>query len=494
MLEKICDNFLKIIIALLIGVIFWILQNAILNYDIVVYKFNPIFLLIGMAMYLGLLVFVYKKIIPILVKFKYIHFIVFGLFLFISIFAGLKLRVNPTWDMGDIFKIAKGFVLGEETSFAYLAAYPNNIMITIIYAIVFKIALLFNITDFISVATVFNAVIISATVVLTYYIARMIYNKEKALLIAIVMLLTTPLYMHVAIYYTDSMSMFLSTFILFLLLVKNKVNKSFRIMLCILCGFVIIVSWKVKVTGVFVALAYGIYSFIFAVKEKDYKRYFMNAGIIIITLFVCLMGFNRIIESRVLDKNDVNNPHRMPIEHWIILSLTGNGGFDQQVYEYTGAFPTYKEKKEADRKKIKQIIKDYTPNDFVKHLTVKLKYAWTDGTYFAPEKLSRQPVEKGLLHQFVLGLGKYNKYYKYFPQVMHLSLFVLIIYSCIEIIKKKKYSDKKIVLIISMLGLIVFLLIWENRSRYVLTMLPIYILLGIGGIDYFSRRRKEKLN
>ena len=91
---------------------------------------------------------------------------------------------------------------------------------------------------------------------------------------------------------------------------------------------------------------------------------------------------------------------------------------------------------------------------------------------------------------------KYSNVYKYFPQVMHLTLLILIIFSCIKLIKEKDYTSYKYILSISMVGIIVFLLIWENRSRYILTMFPIYLALAIDGIDYIGEklylRAKEK--
>ena len=71
---------------------------------------------------------------------------------------------------------------------------------------------------------------------------------------------------------------------------------------------------------------------------------------------------------------------------------------------------------------------------------------------------------------------------------MHLTLLILIIFSCIKLIKEKDYTSYKYILSISMVGIIVFLLIWENRSRYILTMFPIYLALAIDGIDYIGEK------
>ena len=58
------NNIKKIFPILLSSILFWIIQNAILNYDPIIYQFNPIYLIIGIAIYLALLIFTSKKIIP----------------------------------------------------------------------------------------------------------------------------------------------------------------------------------------------------------------------------------------------------------------------------------------------------------------------------------------------------------------------------------------------------------------------------------------------
>lgn len=492
-MKKIKNNISKIFLLFIILIFIWIVQNSILNYDTIIYPFNPIWLILGLIIYIPALICINKYLVPKLSKIKFLHFILFFLFFIISVIIGYFMRVNPTWDMGQTFNIAKSYTLTNTMEGStYLISYPNNIMITGLYTILFKFVYLFKITDFITVATMFNACIITGTVICTYYIAKNIYNKEKALMTLIILLCTTPLYLHVAIYYTDSMSMFFSTVILLLFILANKqTNKVKSIILQIIIGIFIVIAWKVKITSIFVAIAIGVYYILKKYDKENIKRIIL---VIPITIVVFL-AYNFTIENRINHRID-RDQYQMPVEHWILLGLTGNGGFSQEIYEYTSSYPTYSEKKEADIIKIKEVINQYTCNDFIKHLTVKLKFAWSDGTYFAPEKLRREPVDKNILHKFILADGEYNKYYKYFPQVMHIGLLILIIFSTIKMLKEKDYDSKKMILVIAISGLILFLLLWENRSRYILTMLPIYILLGVDGIDYIEKyiRKKKEAN
>ena len=47
---------------------------------------------------------------------------------------------------------------------------------------------------------------------------------------------------------------------------------------------------------------------------------------------------------------------------------------------------------------------------------------------------------------------------------------------------------------IAIFGLAVFLLLWENRSRYLLTYVPIMIMLEVNGIEKLSKIKLKKRN
>lgn len=128
------NNIKKLFPIMLSSILFWIIQNAILNYDPIIYQFNPIYLIIGIIIYLSLLIFTNKKIIPKIEHIKYMHIVLFSIFGIISIVLGQLLKANPSWDMGDVFNIAKNYTIGSEDIGAeYLLQYPSNQMITVRY-------------------------------------------------------------------------------------------------------------------------------------------------------------------------------------------------------------------------------------------------------------------------------------------------------------------------------------------------------------------------
>lgn len=485
---KIGNNLIKIVLIVFSILLIWIIGNGIFNRTVVVYDFNPIILIVGIIIYLSILVFVYKKVIPKLEHKKWIPYLCIGIFFVICVLVSFFLRLNPTWDMGDVFSIAKNIVEVGTSNDTYLYSYPNNIMLTLIYIVVFKIASIWQGVDYIIIATFFNACMVTACVTLMYKIAEKLLDKKKALILLLIALVTTPLYLHAAIYYSDVPSALftLLAFYLYLRILEKKKIKS-SVLLQVLLGIVLLIGIKVKITVSFILIAI----FVYEILSGKMKELMKNMVIVLPTILIGFILFNIMIEPRVVTNKEVIDDYKVPVLHWIMMGLKDEGGYNEEDYSYTLSHNTYQDKLKAVQEEIGQRISNYNVVSFAEHLNKKINFAWADGTYYAPEKLRRDPVEQTVLHEIVM--GKYKNVYKYFPQVMHISMMLLILINVCTILKKKEYTNKEIIMAVSIFGLILFLLLWENRSRYIFVMVPLMMILQINGIEALSqiKRRKE---
>ena len=126
------------------------------------------------------------------------------------------------------------------------------------------------------------------------------------------------------------------------------------------------------------------------------------------------------------------------------------------------------------------------------HLRKKIRFTWGDGVYFAPEKLKRDPIKESWLHAWVLYDGvNYSKTYKYCNAVQLLLLGGILL-SVLANFRRRGETREIQAMQIAVLGLFLFLLLWETRSRYLVNFVPIFILLGIDGmseLENFLRKR-----
>ncbi len=492
-MKKILEQSTKVILLIFMFLLSWIILNGLLDYDVIVYEFNPIILSIGIVLYITILVVIYKKALPKIENHKYLPGILICCFSIICVITALLLRVNPSWDMGNVFQMAKNYVMIGNVVDSYLYSYPNNMMLTIIYIFIFKICSIIPNIDYVVAATIFNSMVMIGCVTLMYLIANKMLGRKKALMILLIAIFTTPFYMHAAIYYSDSMSAFFTLLIFYLYLyIQEKEVSKVTILAQILLGAILLVGIKIKITTSFVAIAIIVYHILnIKIKEIAIKNAF-----VIPTLVIGFIIFQLLVTPFVIKNKGIIDQYEVPIIHWIMMGLKGNGGYNEEDYRYTFSFPTYDKKKAADIIEIKSRLGSYNANSFIKHLTEKLKFAWTDGTYYAPEKLRRQPVQENVFHQIVLPSGKYANIYKYLPQIMHISMLILILINSYYIFKNKHYQKTDMIIIITMFGLMIFLLLWENRSRYIFTIVPLMIILQVNGIEglmnYRQRIKEEK--
>lgn len=395
--------------------------------------------------------------------------------------------------MGRVYNIAVNVVQNNGMNDLYLYEYPNNIAITVIFVILFKISSIFNLTDYLTIVTLFNSIIVGLSGILMYSISKKMFGNKKALMLLIILLFSTPLYLYCAIYYTDTLSMFMMLLIAYMYIIIKNIKpekKAKKIIGYISLGVIITIGMKIKLTTFFVVIAYIVY-LIFTNKMKECWK----AIIPVIAGFTVLMlVYNIGVNKFVLENTELSKETKQPIEQWLYMGLIGNGGFNQETYDIMNQYNTIEGKKIVLREKIKETLQNYNCNTFIKHLNEKLKYAWTDGTYLAPEKLRREPVHQTDLHELLLASGKNVKYYKYIPQVMHMSMLIFILIGVINIIRKKNFENKNIIFYITMLGFILFLLIWENRSRYILTGIPVFMIAMLEGIEQISKTKNKEQN
>ena len=489
---RISQKIYKVILGVLFGLMLWIVMNGYLNYNVVIYKYNPIYLVIGTVIYMLSIALFYKYVLNKISKIRGIEYVLFLFFVLFAFYLGNYFMLNPSWDMGTVLNSAKEYVKTGTYSGDYLVRFPNNIMLVLIHIFVLKSALVFKLSNPVEVITMFNALVVSLSVIISFYIVKEMFDRKKAIFFMIICLLTTPLLLYTTVYYSDTVSMLLTVLLLGVWLLIEKVkNKAISIILCVLCGILLLVAIKLKITSTFILLAVIVHKLL----QGNYKILVKKFFIIIPVTLISIIIFNSTIIN-IFAPKEKREKLQMPIQHFIMMGMNGRGGWSSSEVKYSESFDSYESRKKGTTEKIVTRLKEREISTHIKNITNKLGYTWHDGTYFIPEKLKRQPVSKGKLHEVILVNGKYSKYYKYFPQIMHFSMLIFIMFNIKKKIKHCSFEEKDTVFLIEILGFMLFFIIWEARSRYLLTMLPIMIMAQIGGIEYLIENIncRKKLN
>lgn len=479
----------KAIIVLFVIFFSIVILDALFFYTPIIYTFNPIILAIGIIVYFSITYLLYKKVIPKVENNKFLPYILIAIFYLICITVSYLTRLYPKWDMGQIYSFAvnsvqNGIALGKNS---YLYSYPHNLMITLIWTGIIKIASYMQLSEYVTVLTIFNSMIATLMVTMMYKITKKLYDNRKAILLLIILIFTSPIYLHASIYYTDLISAFLAVLVFYIyIMVDNEKNYKLAVIKQILLGIVLFIGVKIKMTVLIVYITILIIQLL----KGRYKKILKNFSIPIIICIIFSSFFTGIIEPKILYIQNAMQYKKIPIEHWIMMGLKGNGTYSEEDLQYTNSFSTYNEKKIANRKEIVKRMEQYNIGTFLVHLNEKIKYAWTDGTYFSIAKIRNGVLQENVFYRFIIDD---SNSYKYLPQIMHISMLsFILIYAYYTLKIREMPNEYDMVMILSIIGIFTFLLIWENRSRYIFTMVPFLLILQLRGF-YIVQSSIEKL-
>lgn len=454
----------------------WIYMNILLNNQYIFTKDLNIFII-----FFNIIIFIllYKILLKINSFLKNrTHIILFLVIIILQIICIYNLKVNSNWDFDAVFGIAKNISQGKEFDEYYLYKFRNNIGISLFFVIIYKI---FHVTDYYNVSCIVNIFIIDLSIFLSYKLIKNKFNYEKALMFLSLCLGTTPLYTYSTIFYTDTISMVYPVLI-YCIYLKLKENKNIYFY-SVLLGVTAFLGSIIKFSVIIILIA----CLIDMILKNKVKFIYKKIILIILSYVISSVVFCFTINSSKIFSFNMYSKSPIPPQHWVMMGLTGDGGWSGKEFDFT-----YKLIKDnnGDRKSVEKTInnkiierlKNYKVNGYIKFLTFKNICTWGEGTYSVPDKLSRNPVKKTVIHEIVIYGKKYYSYFVYFSQTTHIIVLTGILISIFYALKNKKQDDFD-VLRITVFGLVLFFSLWERRARYLVNYIPIFLILTVS-VDY----------
>jgi hypothetical protein len=414
----------------------------------------------------------------------------------------IELRVKPSWDFGAVFNAADDISAGRAVrNWGYFQEYPYNLYPAVIIG-TFK----FLLGGYPSAPYLLNMFCVTASVTGACLLAYRTYGHRAAVLTALFCIAATPLYLYIPIVYTDTLSM---PFVIWTVYVWSFIRSGGRklILYCVLIGLLCAMGYLIRQIA---ALGLIALVFDFIINWKTYSSAFYQTkksllnflkGVLplaaaFLTFFLTVSAFKFYVAYKGFDSS-IDYNKKMPYTHWLMMGMntipseggtsTSYGGFSVYDLRFSRTYPTTHAKKFADIAIIKDRLFHFGIGGYAKFLLKKIEWTWTDGTYFVPVKLARYPVKHTFLHRFVLfSDGRANKLYLSFSQFMQTVILSMILFGCISSLKNGLDRTFRFMSLMS-LGLMFFLLFWETRSRYLLFMMPVFVVMTAYGITLAFR-------
>ena len=473
--------------TLLFFIIFsYILYDGLFNPYPMYMELNPFIIILGVGILLFLLGLLFKGFSHLskknLILISIINFIIMLILQFIfSIF----FQVNPSWDFGMVYNGALSQLdKFDYLSFYFVGYYPNNIPLLIVEMLFMRFFRLFGISDYLTGLIVVNLLIIFVSLICTYWYIYRRYNLQTATLFSFFFLLITPFYAYVPIVYTDTFSMIFP--IVALLLYDIFYHEEVRSKkLLIILSIWLTIGTLIKANVIITLIAILIHYFM----TNHWKTWIK----FISTIFICFIGMMLIYKVMIYPHNSMPRGETgIPSTHWIMMGLKNPGGYDDEDATFSIGLKnedkSNQEIKEANIHIIKERIQNYGFIGMIDHFKQKINYTWSDGTYFSIKKLIREPLmENNPYADYVI--GHQNKYFIYFSQISHMTLIGLMLIGAFRLLRTKDTFES--ILTITIIGVFLFLLLWETRSRYLVLYLPIFLVLAAYGTQTLKGRDRN---
>ena len=418
----------------------------------------------------------------------------------------------------------------------YYSRYANNLFLTYIFLNVYKIGEVIGIQNGYFLLLFIQSIMFSVGGFLIYKIADM-YFKEKYKIYSIctwiIYMLIVGLSPHIVLIYSDGIGMFLSlilTYIIFKLedkdkninKDKNKINDGkekdkllqksdiSRIILILLFTNLSILGYYIKPQIIIISIAYVIikilhifYLTYMVIKnknedcengrrvrkeriKKEIIYYIFLSILIIITGFLIYTYIKKANNSMGIN---VDKEKRFNITHYAMLgwNTESKGVFTVKDENFSGKYEKLKDREKANIEELKRRITEMGLGGVINQIARKILTNYNDGTFsgvatfvYIRKEYNIEGINKELskfLKNIYYENGKYNMIYTQIMQCLWIGILIFNMFS---------YNDGKStkisIVILGIIGLFIFEILFEARSRYIFIYVPLYIFLGVIGL------------
>ncbi len=440
---------------------------------------------------------------------KYLFFFFFLLFLVQLIYVRCTYS-KYGWDCGTVIESAINL---HQDHFKmpyqkyYFSAFPNNICLLLLIKEYFSIVMrIIPFSNYYALLAVFNLVLIDLSIFLLYLIAKELTTNKNAKFALFLGSILIGLHPWIIVPYTDTMTLFIPLLIFYLYL---KIRKDPKKLYFFLLGILSLFAYKMKPTCIIILISIIIIE-LFYVKWKQikWKKLCFNFFSFFLGAFLFFLFFQVLTNyelGKSIKKKDYDQ-NKYPMIHWAMMGSgtvkddTGHtyyGVFNPEDSDFTYEQKGYEKKKKNVTKRYLNRLKEYGVLGYVNFLAHKFIWISTDGTFFfgnegsfyKSEPFHQDELSKFIQKNFTIKKNQMiaNVYQGMYAGILFYILFCLVL----ERKKKPKRKKEKQILELSILGLFMFVLLFEGRSRYLFNYYPIFLLLIAISMEKIPKKKQD---
>lgn len=437
------------------------------------------------------------------------------LMLMLQFLALNMLEISYLWDGVNVFSSAVSRLKGNDVVELYFSRYANqNGFLAVTYSLL-KIGKLFGLAeaDYVYYLNIWNLIFMDVAIALAAAILYRLRKEKKAAAVLLFLMITALnpfIYLWTAFYYTSILVMPIFLGIVYLVLCMERQEKwQIKIGQTAMLAVLFVLGTRLRQTTVILAIAIILAKLVAlglrrkngAVRKKmneqeadglrkkgdavsRSKSGYMAAGYIAV-FCLCLFFTNYACKSYETKINNLDTKDTaFPAIHWIMMGLDHGGEYNNSDADYTASFPTHEEKVQGDMELLTARLKHFGVKGISKTYLQKFINTWVSASNAYPFRLSVCQ-KYTAAHDLIFGDKK--DFVIYYHQIYQIFLLFFILSGAISQWKQKKPGSIYI-LQLSLLGTILFHLLWEAGPLYSISLQIVYFLLGAHGILSFSAK------
>ena len=506
-LKKFVNISIKILILALLGFAFF--NIFFLNYNIL-HSYKRIKLVVYAIIYIICMLAVYKLKSKIQIKEKtkkILKVVAVSIVLLLQLMFGVLISRNIGWDCGVVFEAAEDISNGSFTSQWYFSRYSNNIFLLMILEILFRIAKIFSYNNYLIVAIIFNILMVDFAIIYISKVCRKIIEEKYSCIntfITLSLLFFSP---YIGVVYSDTLSLLFPIAIYYYYLCYKENSNKKNIILMALCT---IVGFLVKPTNIIVLIAIvimEIVEFINSLLNSNEKKKliknlmskllkFMFIYIIVVALvYGIFLVYKNVRLGKYISKQEYEE-NSFPFTHFLMMGMKPvdyegkyYGQYNDDDVNATASQVGIEAKKEYNLNQVKLRLSNMGVKGYLSYLVGKYAHIISDGTFFygcegsfyTSEPYYSNSVAKVIQKFVYIDKEYYYDITKYIMQAIWGVILLTIVIG--SILKFNKENLNINIMELSIIGIIMFILLFESRSRYLMNYLPIFIVLSTYSIS-----------
>ena len=430
------------------------------------------------------------------------------LFILLVVFQALMIRnlyFETKWDLEHVIGTVRNFLetgVFDNNSYIgtypYFSIYPNNLFLANVFCIIGKIVMQFGDQYVYGALVIVGTILVDLAGVLT---VRAIGNFTDKKIFKIIGMFGFIAFIGVSpwflVPYSDTYSIMFPIAVLYNYTKKDK--KLYNYLLIGLCSYL---GYLIKPTVIIVLIAIAIIEAFrlltnIKIKENRIQRANKLAKNIIFVLIGIILVFLLKFGLSKVTNYESEKQYEISFYHYLMMGINEEttGAYNGDDVVNSVSQNSYDERVKYNKRVFLERLKSMSVKDLVEFYTKKMLVNYNDGTLawgreggFYDIVNNKDDRLASIMKNFYYN---YGTLFNVFTNIMQfIWIFILVFVLICAILKN---FDKNIVVaFLSLIGLTLFVLLFESRARYLYLYSSFYIIMAVLGIEALLCRNSKK--